>query len=134
MEGLAGDSALDNRESTAPEDSLAPSSPSRDNSALLGKKMPRCAVPDRHEDIEAKLKAFIEEFGTPGTLPTRAELREHRRFDLERFVFGAGAYEAVARQLGLKLSYGRKRRHYWDDFDNLKRAVSLVAHCFFHSV
>lgn len=76
--------------------------------------------------LEIELRSFIDEFGEADTMPTRQQLRDKKRFDLEVAIRRAGGFHSVATQYGLKLSNPRKQRHYWDEFNNIRRAVCDV--------
>src|SRR2546421_11646420 len=65
---------------------------------------------------EKELLAFIAEYGTPGCITLKAG-----RGDLAKAIIKKhGGIEVVAERLGLQLSsYKRKKRGYWEDFDNV---------------
>src|SRR5438445_749981 len=66
-------------------------------------------------NVERELLAFIKEHGTPGVMPTAAELAKAGRGDLTGAISNHhGGYLPVAEQLGLKLAYVAKPPGYWD--------------------
>jgi hypothetical protein len=72
-------------------------------------------------NLKHELLVFIQEYGTPGMMPTSAELKEAGRGDLVNAITKQGGYPAVAERLGLT---NTKRRHgYWDDFANVESEI-----------
>lgn len=73
------------------------------------------------DHVKQELLAFISEYGTPGVMPIKAELLKAGRGDLANAIIkGHGGIEVVAERLGVQLpSYKRKKRGYWEDFDNV---------------
>lgn len=57
-------------------------------------------------------------------LPSRTRLRKDRRTDLEKAMTAHGGPAMVSERMGWNLpNKRRKRRGYWDDFDNLKQEL-----------
>jgi len=57
-------------------------------------------------------------------LPSRMQLREDRRTDLEKAISAHGGPSEVSERMGWKLpGKRRKRRGYWEDFENLKQEL-----------
>jgi hypothetical protein len=75
-------------------------------------------------NFERELKAFIENEGKTGVMPTHSELRAAKRLDLANAINKLGGFESVARQFGLQLSYTSKRRGYWKDFSNVENELT----------
>jgi SAM-dependent methyltransferase len=73
--------------------------------------------------IEQAVNAFIEEHGTPGIMPTRGELRNAGWHDLEIALGKHGGSPAIAKRLGLQLSYSKRELGYWHDFANVQREL-----------
>ncbi len=78
---------------------------------------------DDFANVERELLAFIQEQGTPGVMPTRTELKQAGRIDLDGALNKHGGLFAVAERLSLELSYTRKRPRYWNDFANVRQAL-----------
>lgn len=78
-------------------------------------------------NLETELKAFIEQHGTPGVMPTKTELEEAGKGSLANALGLHGGVLEVAERLNLKLSYDRKPQGYWDNRDNLRREIESVA-------
>lgn len=78
-------------------------------------------------NVEAEVKAFIEQQGTPGVMPTKTELEEAGKGSLANALGLHGGVLEVAKRLNLKLSYDRKPQGYWDNPDNLRREIESVA-------
>jgi len=75
------------------------------------------------ENLKEALLQFIDERRTPGVMPTRTELQEAGRSDLDSALNKHGGLLAVAERLGLDLSYVRKPPGYWNDFANVRQAL-----------
>lgn len=84
------------------------------------------------ENLKAELFTFIRDHGTPGVMPTKAELEAAQQRILSWAIDYHGGFPAVARQLKLKLSYDRKPRGYWKRIDNLKAAIQEVSQALGH--
>ncbi len=78
-------------------------------------------------NVEASLKAFIEQQGTPGVMPTKTELEKAGKGSLANALGLHGGVLEVANRLNLKLAYDRKPQGYWDNPDNLRREIEEVA-------
>jgi len=78
---------------------------------------------DDFANVERELLAFIQEQETPGVMPTRTELKQAGRIDLDGALDKHGGLLAVAERLDLELSYTRKRPRYWNDFANVRQAL-----------
>lgn len=79
------------------------------------------------ENVKQELFTFIREQGSPGIMPTKTELEAAKRGSLCAAIDIHGGFPAVAQQLNLELSYGRKPRGYWKNLDNLKVEIANVA-------
>ena len=79
------------------------------------------------ETVKCELFAFIKEHGSPGVMPTKAELESVQKGSLCRAIDLHGGFPVVAKKLKLKLSYGRKHRGYWKNPDNLRAEITNVA-------
>ncbi len=66
---------------------------------------------------------FIQEYGTPGVMPTSTELRQAGRRDLDQAINQLGGYDQIAKQWGLTLKYMRKPSNYWKDFSNVEKEL-----------
>jgi Hypothetical methyltransferase/SNF2-related domain len=95
--------------------------------ALLGLRLSYEKQPDGYWDdfanVERELLAFIQEQGTLGVMPTRTQLRDVRKHDLDTALDKHGGLLAVAERLSLDLSYTRKRPGYWNDFAHVRQAL-----------
>jgi len=78
-------------------------------------------------NVESSVKAFIEQQGTPGIMPTKTELEKAGKGSLAHALGLHGGVLEVSERLNLKLSYDRKPQGYWDNRDNLRREIELVA-------
>lgn len=78
-------------------------------------------------NVEANLRVFIEQRGTPGVMPSRQQLEQAGETALANALGRYGGVLGVARRLGLRLPYGKKPRGYWRNFDNLKAELLAVA-------
>lgn len=73
-----------------------------------------------------ELRTFIAEYGRPGLMPMRHELRKHGRVDLEKAIALMGGPVKVAERMELSLAYKqRKPRGYWDELENISREVNI---------
>jgi hypothetical protein len=77
-------------------------------------------------NVEAELKAFIEQQGTPGIMPTKKELEEAGKGSLANALALHGGVLEAANRLNLKLAYDRKPQGYWDNPDNLRHEIEEV--------
>ena len=95
--------------------------------ALLGLHLSYTKKPDGYwddfENMERELLAFIQEQGTPGTMPTGKYLADARRSDLNFAINKHGGMSTIAERLGVRLSYTQKPYGYWDDFDNVEQEL-----------
>jgi len=70
------------------------------------------------------LKEFAEtEIGKPNVMPTRKQLREAGKTDIESLITAFGGYANVAKLLGLTRSTQKKPRGYWTDQTNMRREI-----------
>ena len=68
-----------------------------------------------------ELQAFIDEFGTPGHMPTRAQFYQVDRSDLINAAARHGGLSHLARIMGLRT---RKSRREWSGFHDVETALS----------
>lgn len=78
---------------------------------------------DDFSNVERELLGFIAEKGTPGMMPTSADLKGTGRLDLGFAINKHGGFARVAALLRLQLSYEKKPDGYWDDFENVEREL-----------
>jgi superfamily II DNA or RNA helicase len=71
-------------------------------------------------NLEQELRAFIEECGIPGVMPTAEELQKASRSSIVAAVCKHGGFQLVAERLGLEFINTAKPPAYWEDFTNLK--------------
>ncbi len=92
----------------------------------LGLRLSHAQRPDGYWDdfanIERKLFTYIEEHGTQGVMPSRAELTKMGLGDLAGAFDKYGGSSAVAERLGLQMKI--KPMGHWDDFTNVESALS----------
>lgn len=79
------------------------------------------------EHVKGGLFDFIKQHGTPGVMPTKAQLEAVQMGSLCVAIDLHGGFPKVAKQLKLKLSYDRKPRGYWKNPANLKSEIENVA-------
>src|SRR6266702_433183 len=73
-------------------------------------------------NIERELLAFVSEYGTPGVMPSRNDLRQAGLHDLNGALKKHGGTSAVARRLNLQPKI--KPIGHWDDITNIEKALS----------
>lgn len=74
------------------------------------------------ENLKRELFDFIEKHGTPGMMPTKPELRQAGRGDLQDAISRVyGGFKSVADRFGL--TYAKKEPGHWKDFENVKSAI-----------
>src|SRR5258707_2898427 len=78
---------------------------------------------DDFDNVARELLAFIQEKGAPGTMPTRTQLKDAGRSDLDSALNKHGGLVAVAESLSLEFAYTRKRLGHWNDFTNVRQAL-----------
>ena len=71
-------------------------------------------------NLERELLAFINQYGRPGVMPTRNELKQVGYDALSDAIRKHGGFPSVAERLGLQRLDTRKSRNYWADFANLE--------------
>lgn len=76
---------------------------------------------DDFTNVERELLAFIQEYGTSGKMPTRAELDLANRSDLNSALNKHGGSTTVADRLGLQITI--RPMGYWDNFANVEAAL-----------
>lgn len=87
----------------------------------LRRKVERPSLSDMVDDFAVLVAELERCFGTNGVLPTRSELREMNRSDLEKAISAHGGPTVVAQQLGWKLkAKGRRPKGYWDSPENVR--------------
>ena len=80
-------------------------------------------------NLEREIRAFNNERGVLGFMPTNEEFREAERGDIAYAILKQhGGFLAVAERLGLRLPSPRKPSGYWDDFSNLERELLAFIH------
>lgn len=77
----------------------------------------------KFEHLQRELLSFIDEHGTPGTMPTGQQLRLTGRHGLAHAISAHGGLHAVARKAGLRMAHGRAPARHWRDLPTLKRAL-----------
>eukprot|EP00850_Spirogloea_muscicola_P009050 SM000050S16975 [mRNA] locus=s50:264393:266011:+ [translate_table: standard] len=71
--------------------------------------------------LATELWQFVNMHGRPGFMPTRDELRDKNRSDLEKAIARMGGFPKVAECTGLDLAYKeRKPKGYWSELSNVK--------------
>src|ERR1044072_101867 len=75
-------------------------------------------------NVEREMFAFIRAHGSHGVMPTNDELLRAARSDLASAVGKHGGYPVVAEKLNLSLSHAVKRKGHWDNFSNIKSAIT----------
>ncbi len=78
---------------------------------------------DDFSNVERELRAFINEFGTDGFIPTEDELTKARRSDLVRAIHMHGGIRQVAGRLNLSRPNVYAPIGYWDDFLNVEKEL-----------
>lgn len=90
---------------------------------MASKRRPR-GYWNNFANLEAELRAFVDEHGEPGMMPTTEQLRAADHAILIWPINLYGGITAVAQRLGLAtLRKPQRRRNYWLDFDNVKREL-----------
>jgi Hypothetical methyltransferase/SNF2-related domain len=74
-------------------------------------------------NVTSELLNFIAEHGISGVMPTQRELVQAGLHSIAIAIDNNGGFPAVAKQLGLQLSYTKKADAYWDDFANVEREL-----------
>ncbi|KAL4445809.1 hypothetical protein ABPG77_009008 [Micractinium sp. CCAP 211/92] len=89
--------------------------------AALRRKLERPPLADMVEDFGVLVAELERCFGADRVLPSRSELREMNRSDLEKAISAHGGPSVVAQQLGWKLkAKGRRPKGYWDSLENVR--------------
>ena len=74
-------------------------------------------------NVTSELQNFIAEHGISGVMPTQRELVQAGLHSIAIAIDNNGGFPAVAKQLGLQLSYTKKADAYWDDFANVEHEL-----------
>ena len=101
----------------------------------LGLEMTQDHLPDQHwkdfEVVEREVLLWIEQHGTPGTMPTQAQLYVVGRADLaKRITQHQRGYKAVAAALGLRPGSNPpsvKPGAYWLEWENVEAEMPAVS-------
>ncbi len=74
--------------------------------------------------VEEELRSFIHKQGTPGTMPTGAQLRDAGYGSLLKGIVKHGGIAATAQRLGLKLVSTAKPSGYWNNFAHIEQELN----------
>ncbi|KAL4425806.1 hypothetical protein ABPG75_009822 [Micractinium tetrahymenae] len=89
--------------------------------AALRRKLERPPLADMVEDFGVLVAELDRCFGANRVLPSRSQLREMNRSDLEKAISAHGGPTVVAQQLGWKLkAKSRRPKGYWDSPENVR--------------
>jgi hypothetical protein len=92
--------------------------------AALRRRAERPRLPDMLDDARLLAAELRRCYGAAGALPTREELREAGRTDLEKAIAAHGGPAAVAERLGwAQRARARKPRGFWDALPNVRAEV-----------
>jgi hypothetical protein len=78
---------------------------------------------EKFANVKDELLTFIEDYGTPGIMPTQRALVQAGQESLAYAIDLHGGFPAIAEQLELRLSYTKKPDAYWDDFSHIEQEL-----------
>ncbi len=76
---------------------------------------------ETQENVDQALLDYIQQAGSPGKMPSGAELEAAGRKDLIFAIAKYGGYSVIAERL--KLEVTKRPNGYWDDFANIKKEI-----------
>ena len=100
----------------------------------MGLEMTQDHLPDQHwkdlKVVEREVLLWIEQRGTPGTMPTKAQLSVSGRADIVGAIINHGGFKAVAAALGLIPGSNPpsvKPTAYWLEWENVVAEMPAVS-------